>query len=72
MANSFGLKYNCIHKQYSEPVRIYNNNDPKLVIKNFIETIEAKARDSYKLMRQNKSINKIIITDEQIKNIMIL
>jgi hypothetical protein len=67
VANSYGLKYNCIHKEYSEPVRIYNNNDPKLVIKKFIETIEDKARDSYKLMRQNISIKKIIITDEQNK-----
>lgn len=67
VANSYGLKYNCIHKEYSEPVRIYNNSDPKLLIKRFVKTIEDKARDSYKLMKQNQSIKKIIITDDQIK-----
>ena len=63
VANSFGLKYNCIHKQYSEPVKIFNSSDEKIVVKKFVETIEDKARSSYKLMKQN--INNIILTKEQ-------
>ena len=63
VANSFGLKYNCIHKEYSEPVKIFNSPDQKVVVKKFVETIEDKARSSYKLMKQN--INNIVITKEQ-------
>jgi hypothetical protein len=63
VANSFGLKYNCIHKEYSESVKIFNSPDPKAVIKNFVESIENMARSSYKLMKQN--INNIVITKEE-------
>ena len=63
MANSFGLKYNCIHKEYSEPVKIFNSSDEKIVVKKFVETIEDKARSSYELIKQNK--NNILITKEQ-------
>ena len=37
IANSYGLTFNCIHKEYSEPIKIFNNPDPKEVVKNFIE-----------------------------------
>ena len=37
VANSFGLKYNCIHKEYSEPVKIFNSSNQKLVVKKFVE-----------------------------------
>ena len=63
VANSFGLKYNCIHKEYSEPVKIVNIPDKKVVVKKFVETIEGKARSSYKLMKQN--IDNIVVTKEQ-------
>ena len=63
VANSYGLKYSCIHDEYSEPIEIYNNSEPKPVIKNFVCSVERLARSSYKLMKQN--INKIIITDEE-------
>ena len=65
VANSFGLKYNCIHKEYSEPITYFNSPDPKAVIKRFVETIENMARSSYKLMKQNS--NNIIISNEEIK-----
>ena len=52
--NSFGLKYNCIHNQYSEPVYIWNNSDPELVIKNFVEELETLALKSYQLTQQSK------------------
>ena len=31
--NSYGLKYNCIHDEYSKPVEIFNNSDPEEVRK---------------------------------------
>ena len=42
VANSFGLKYNCIHKEYSEPEKIFNSSNQKLVVKKFVETIDLK------------------------------
>ncbi|MEI7504562.1 MAG: hypothetical protein WCJ61_14890 [Paludibacter sp.] len=63
VANSYGLKYSCIHNEYSEPIEIYNNSEPKPVIKNFVDSVERLARSSYKLMKQN--INNIIISDEE-------
>ena len=38
--NSYGIKFNCIHDEFSKPVKIYNNEAPELVCKNFIEDIE--------------------------------
>lgn len=63
VANSYGLKYNCIHKEYSKDIKIYNNSDPKNVIKNFVEDIESMAHDSYRLMKQNE--RKIKMNNEQ-------
>jgi hypothetical protein len=61
--NSFGLKYNCIHDEYSEPIYIFNDSNPDLVIENFIINLEKLALKSFNLTQQNKS--KIIMTDEE-------
>ena len=42
VANSFGLKYNCIHKEYSEPVKIFNSPDQKVVVKNLFKQLKIK------------------------------
>ena len=52
VANSFGLKYNCIHKEYSDHVKIFNSSNQKIVVKKFVETTEDKARSSYKLIKK--------------------
>ena len=38
--NSVGIKYNCIHEKYTEPIKIINNSDPEILLKETIETIE--------------------------------
>ena len=61
--NSFGLKYNCIHDDYSEDIKLFNNSNPEEVNKNFIEELERLSIKSYKLIQQNK--NNIVMSDEQ-------
>ena len=63
--NSYGLKYNCIHDEYSEELKIYSNKEPEEVIKHFIEDIERLGKKSYDLTQQNKE--NIILTDEETK-----
>ena len=31
--NSVGIKYNCIHEKYTEPIKIINNSDPEKLYK---------------------------------------
>ena len=62
-ANSCGLKYNCIHKQYSEPVKILNNSDEDKLMKDVIEEIERLAIKSYEITKLNEK--NIIITREK-------
>ena len=59
--NSYGIKFNCIHDEFCQPVKIYNSPDPDLVRENFIKDIEDYALYSYQLTQENK---KIIWTDE--------
>jgi hypothetical protein len=57
--NSYGLKYSCIHDQYSEPIQIFNSSDPEEVSKTFIEDLERLAEKSYQLTQLNKTNIKI-------------
>ena len=52
--NSYGLKYNCIHNEYSKPVEIFNSSNPDEVREHFIKRLEELATESYKLTQQNK------------------
>jgi hypothetical protein len=61
--NSYGLKYNCIHNEYSENVKIYNDSDPEKVRESFILELERLALKSYELTQLNKE--NIIMSDEQ-------
>ena len=61
--NSYGLKYNCIHDEHSEPIKLYNSEDPEKVRESFILELERLAKKSYKLTQLNKE--NIIMTDEQ-------
>lgn len=65
VANSYGLLYNCIHDEYSKEISIYNNSDPELVVKNFVEELEELAKYSYDLTQKNKSTKNIIMSDIQ-------
>jgi hypothetical protein len=62
--NSFGLKYNCIHDEYSEPLSIYNDWYADNVSKTFVLELERLAKKSYDLIQQNKY--NIVMTDEDI------
>ena len=64
--NSFGLKYNCIHDEYSKPVQIFNSPNPEEVCKKFIEELEKLGKESYELTQQNKT--NIILSDDQKQN----
>jgi hypothetical protein len=63
--NSFGLKYNCIYPEYSEPVYICNNSNPNNLNEQFIVELERLAKKSYDLTQQNKT--NIIMTEEEKK-----
>jgi hypothetical protein len=59
--NSYGLKYNCIHNEYSQDIKIFNSSNPDGVIESFINELESLCLYSYKLTKQNE--NNIIMTD---------
>lgn len=61
--NSYGLKYNCIHSEHSEPIRIVNNSNPNNINESFILDLERLAKKSYDLTQLNKT--KITMTKEQ-------
>jgi len=67
IVNSCGLKYNCIHDKYSEPIKIINNSNPEEVLKQAIETSEEYAKKSYKLINKYKTTKYLKITKEQQK-----
>ena len=53
-ANSYGLKYNCIHEEYSKKVKIFGSADENEIMKNLMKDIEGYARESYNLIKQNE------------------
>lgn len=55
LQNSYGVKYSCIYPEYSKNVKTFNNSDPNEVSKDFVETLEEYAKESYKLIQQNKT-----------------
>jgi len=59
--NSYGLKYNCIHDEYSEDIQIFNSPNPDEVNEHFIDDLERLARKSYRLIQKNK--DNIIMTE---------
>ena len=61
--NSFGVKLNCIHDEYSKPIKIYNSGNPEEVNRVFIETLEEYAIDSYKLIQQKIDIKILSLLD---------
>ena len=65
IANSYGLKYNCIHDNHSEPVQKFNSADPEEVVKKFIEELERLAKKSYELLQLHKDSKQIIYKDNQ-------
>ena len=63
--NSCGIKFNCIHEQYSEPIKILNNSDDKQLLKDVIETIENYANKAYELTQQHVFFKYSNLTNEQ-------
>ena len=37
--NSFGLKYNCIHNEFSKDIKVCNNSNPEELNRQFIEEL---------------------------------
>ena len=64
--NSFGLKYNCIHKEHDEEVKICNDKNPLEVNRKFIEELEKLALKSYKLTQLNKKEIKYKLNEKDI------
>ena len=68
-ANSFGVKLNCIHKQFSKDVEIVNNSNEEELLKQFIEKIEDYAYYAFKLTQgRNKNVDNIIMNEQQMLN----
>ena len=65
--NSWGMKYNCIHNEYSESIQICNSSDKDSLLKNCIDEMERLAFKSYKLSKQNEK-NKIVSDEELLKH----
>ena len=59
IANSCGMKYNCIHDEYSESRCIINNPDADVLLEKTILKLEEYAIKSYKLLQQNKTEYKL-------------
>ena len=54
VANSCGLKFNCIHNEYTKDVKILNNPIEDKLLEETINELEDYAKYSYKLFQQNK------------------
>ena len=52
--NSVGIKYNCIHNEYSKPIKIINNSDEEKILENMMLTLEEYAKNSYEYLKQNE------------------
>lgn len=63
VANSFGIKYNCIHNEHSEKKIIINNSNEEVVIESFVLELERLAKKSYDLTKNN--IKNIIYKNEE-------
>ncbi len=64
--NSVGIKFNCIHSEYSKPIEIFSNDNSEEVLKFTVEKLEEYAEYSYGLIKSHEK--KIIISDEQKKD----
>lgn len=67
VANSYGLKYNCIHKEYSKDIKIFNSSNSEEVIESFINELETLSKYSYKLIKQSEK-NIIMTTQQKIEH----
>jgi hypothetical protein len=52
--NSCGIKYTCIHNEFSEPLKLFNNADPEELMREVIEYLDVLGKKSYDLLQQNK------------------
>jgi hypothetical protein len=49
--NSCGIKYNCMHEEHSEPLKIINNENPEHLLEEVIVYLEYLAKKSYNLTK---------------------
>jgi hypothetical protein len=61
--NSVGIKYNCIHDEYSQDIKLFASSNSDEVLKFTIESLEKLGLESYKLMKQNEK--KYDLTNEE-------
>ena len=61
IANSVGLKYNCIHDEHSESRVIFNDPNQESLLKKMILEIERLTIKSYELTQQNRDPTVLII-----------
>ena len=53
--NSFGIKFNCVHPQFSEKYTHAVLKDPNELQKTFVEQVEEYAHKAYALTQQHKN-----------------
>jgi RNase P subunit RPR2 len=58
IVNSVGYKFNCIHLEHSEPLKIIQSSNSDEVISQFIEELERLAHKSFELTKINNYYNK--------------
>ena len=62
--NSYGIKFNCIHDEFSEDVKINVNSNQQELLKQFVEDLEEYARKSYQLLYKNYHFNHFNFRDK--------
>ena len=68
VANSCGIKFNCIHNEYSKDLKIINNSNEDILLEETIIELEELALYSYNLFNQNKTTYKLSDTTADIHN----
>jgi len=63
--NSIGIKFNCIHNQFSKPIKILINSDPEKLLEDMMIYLENLSKESYDLIQSNKLNKKL--TNEQLQ-----
>ena len=66
IANSCGLKFNCIHGKYSEELKIINNADENIVLEETVKELERLAQVSYNLFQKNKQVKQLTESEQKL------
>lgn len=65
VANSIGIKFDCIHEEFSLPIQIINNSNPEELMKEAIRYFKELSIYSYGLTQRHKKFNFNTLSYEQ-------